>query len=80
MTRHLLDIGHLNDDDIRSLLDRTGALARGAAPHRRYGAVANLFFEPSTRTRVSFELAARRLGLPPPPIVRRPSSISGPRR
>ena len=24
--------------------------------------VANLFFEPSTRTRVSFELAARRLG------------------
>ena len=76
MTRHLLDIGHLNDDDIRSLLDRTGALARGAAPHRRYGAVANLFFEPSTRTRVSFELAARRLGLDPVNVDHSASSYS----
>lgn len=63
MNRHLLDIEGLDDERIRWLLDRAGALAGGAEPQRRHGTVANLFLEPSTRTRVSFELAARRLGL-----------------
>lgn len=60
---HLIDIETLPDATIAGLLDRTAELLAGAAPERRHGTVANLFFEPSTRTRVSFELAARRVGL-----------------
>ncbi len=62
-SRHLLDIESLQDNMIRVLLDRASALACGAAPARIDMTVANLFFEPSTRTRVSFELAALRLGM-----------------
>jgi len=63
MMRHLLDIERLAQQDIEALLARAGELANGAAPQRRRGTIANLFFEPSTRTRISFEMAARRLGL-----------------
>lgn len=63
MNRHLLDIDSLDQAQIRALINRARALAAGAAPAPRQGIVANLFLEPSTRTRVSFELAARRLGL-----------------
>lgn len=63
MKRDLLSIDHLEDATIRELIDRTVKLANGAPPERRNGRVATLFFENSTRTRISFELAARRLGL-----------------
>jgi len=63
MTRHLLDIESLQRGDIDSLLARAHDLAAGAQCRARQGSIANLFVEPSTRTRVSFELAARRLGL-----------------
>ncbi|HSH26584.1 MAG TPA: aspartate carbamoyltransferase catalytic subunit [Wenzhouxiangella sp.] len=62
-TRHLLDIDRLDDHDIERVLDRACALASGEAPSRMAHTVANLFYEPSTRTRVSFELAAGRLGM-----------------
>jgi aspartate carbamoyltransferase catalytic subunit len=66
--RHLLTLEGLSADELKGLLDfaqfyvrhpgdiaaRDGSLAGRT--------VANLFFEPSTRTRVSFELAAKRLG------------------
>ena len=61
--RHLLDIGSLSDRDIEALIGRTVELARGAPPQSCDVTTANLFFEPSTRTRVSFELAASRLGM-----------------
>ena len=76
MTRHLLDIEHLDRIDIMSLLARTGELAAGAACGKRVGEVANLFLEPSTRTRVSFQIAARRLGLDVVNIEQRHSSAS----
>lgn len=63
MNRHLLDIEHLADGDAEALVARACALASGAACEKRQGIVANLFFEASTRTRLSFEIAARRLGL-----------------
>lgn len=63
MKRHLLSIGQLDDASIRGLIDRTVELANGAPPMARKGRMATLFFENSTRTRISFELAARRLGL-----------------
>ncbi len=56
--RHLLDIDSLDDSSIRQLIDRARALASGAEPPAVGGTMANLFFEPSTRTRVSFQLAA----------------------
>jgi len=63
VSRHLLDIAGLDDAALDHLLARAVALAAGAPVAARRGTVANLFFEPSTRTRVSFTMAARRLGL-----------------
>ncbi len=74
--RHLLDIDSLADADISALMQRAGALASGAAPLALRGSVANVFMEPSTRTRVSFELAARRLGLDVVTIEQASSSAS----
>ncbi|MEX0915546.1 MAG: aspartate carbamoyltransferase catalytic subunit, partial [Wenzhouxiangellaceae bacterium] len=48
----------------------------GAPVQPRQGTVANLFFEPSTRTRVSFQIAARRLGLDVVNIEQQDSSAS----
>lgn len=66
--RHLLGIGDLSRLDIQMLLDRAGELADLARNARRPDpvltgrTVINLFFENSTRTQGSFEIAARRLG------------------
>ncbi len=59
--RHLLDVQSLRDDDLSWLIERAQALAAGDSPRAIDKTVVNLFFEPSTRTRVSFELAALRL-------------------
>lgn len=65
--RHLLTLQDHGREDILALLDRAAALRAdfraGTLPPLLAGrTVVNLFFEPSTRTRTSFELAARRLG------------------
>lgn len=65
--RHLLTLQDLGRERILALLDRAAELRTrfraGALPPLLAGrTVVNLFFEPSTRTRTSFELAARRLG------------------
>lgn len=61
--RHLIDVEDLDDAAVDALLERACQLARGASPEPIEASVVNLFAEPSTRTRVSFELAARRLGM-----------------
>ncbi|MFO7299201.1 MAG: aspartate carbamoyltransferase catalytic subunit [Actinomycetes bacterium] len=64
----LVDIASLGADGLRRLLDRakehSRALASGDTPRRTLeGTVVGLlFFEPSTRTRMSFDVAAKRLG------------------
>lgn len=63
MTRHLIDIASLPAGVPEALIGRALALADGAPPARLRGQIAHLFWEPSTRTRVSFELAALRLML-----------------
>jgi aspartate carbamoyltransferase catalytic subunit len=66
--RHLTTLEHLPRATIERLLDRAEALRDACAHGTRKldvltgRTVLNLFFEPSTRTRTSFELAARRLG------------------
>ena len=66
--RHLLTLETLSRAQIERLLDRAQTFVRplGEKPPRSEAlaglTVANLFTEPSTRTRVSFELAAKRLG------------------
>ncbi len=61
--RHLLGVEELGRAEIVRLLDRAAAFKAAPPPASLRGrVVVNLFFEASTRTRVSFELAARRLG------------------
>ncbi len=64
--RHFLGIEELTAEDLESLLGAAAEIKRnlpGAAPPVPTGRIlVNLFFESSTRTRVSFEIAARRLG------------------
>ena len=66
--RHLITLEGLSRAEVTSLLDFAQFYVRAPSdlPARDQSlaghTVANLFFEPSTRTRVSFELAARRLG------------------
>src|SRR5580700_5763963 len=65
--KHLLDIESLTADEIITVLDTArafkavGERAIKKVPALRGKTVVNLFIEPSTRTRISFELAAQRL-------------------
>ena len=65
--KHLLDIQSLQPEDIQLVLDTAEAFKEfGERKIRKANillgkTVVNLFIEPSTRTRISFELAAQRL-------------------
>jgi aspartate carbamoyltransferase catalytic subunit len=65
--RHLRSIDELGADGVRALLDLTDHMAEinrrpvPKVPALRGRTVASLFFEDSTRTRLSFETAAKRL-------------------
>ncbi len=67
MRRHLISAADLTRDDALLILDTADELARIAdrpikkLPTLRGRTVVNLFFEDSTRTRISFEAAAKRL-------------------
>lgn len=61
---HFLEISQLSRQDIEALLLRAFTLkSSGQYPDLSRYSVANLFHENSTRTRVSFELAAKRLAM-----------------
>ena len=66
-SRHLLGIADLEPAEITLILDTAEAMTEIAArpikkvPALRGRTVVNLFFEPSTRTRMSFEVAEKRL-------------------
>jgi aspartate carbamoyltransferase catalytic subunit len=65
--RHLLGIADLSPEEIGLILDTSeamkevGSRAIKKVPTLRGRTVVNLFFEPSTRTRTSFEIAEKRL-------------------
>ncbi len=62
--RHIVEVGQFNRQDIERLFaraDRMRQLPRGATPLAGR-ILATIFYEPSTRTRLSFETAMLRLG------------------
>lgn len=62
---HFLEISQLSRKEIESILQRAVYFKHhNHYPSYTQNTVANLFYENSTRTRVSFELAAKRLSMP----------------
>ncbi len=80
--RHLLSIGDLNQESALAVLDTAKELARISdgqikkLPTLRGRTVVNLFFEDSTRTRISFETAAKRLSADVINFAAKGSSVS----
>ena len=65
MPRHLIDINDLSVDEIDDLIDIANDICENPVKYRdclKYKKLATLFFEPSTRTRLSFEAAMMELG------------------
>ncbi len=66
-TKHILGIKYLSEEDIRLIFETAQSFKEvlnrpiKKVPSLRDVTVANLFFEDSTRTRISFELAEKRL-------------------
>src|SRR5271165_4030025 len=81
-TSGLLDIESLHRSEIEAILDRARFFQ--PLPNEGYqrlqtlrgSTIVNLFFEASTRTRVSFEIAAKRLGADMLSISTQGSSVS----
>ena len=67
MKKDLLSIDDLTADEIYLILDTTEAMREigqrpiKKVPTLRGKTIVNLFYEPSTRTRTSFEIAEKRL-------------------
>jgi aspartate carbamoyltransferase catalytic subunit len=81
-SRHLLGIAGLEADEIRLILDTAEAMkeigdrAIKKVPTLRGRTVVNLSFEPSTRTRTSFEIAEKRLSADTLSIATATSSVT----
>lgn len=66
-SRHLLGLEYVDEEDIKLILETTKSFREilerpiKKVPTLQGQTVVNLFFEPSTRTRISFELAEKRL-------------------
>ena len=82
MPQGLLGIENLSREEIQAILDRSRDFqpradhAFGKSDLLRGRMVVNLFFEASTRTRTSFEIAAKRLGADAVSITAQASSVS----
>jgi len=82
MRKDLLGLWELSPDEIRLILQTAGSFREVSersikkVPALRGKTVVNLFFEPSTRTRTSFELAAKRLSADIINIAAQTSSLS----
>lgn len=61
--RDIISIADISQEDIRDVLEKTAALKKTPRPALLAGyLMGSCFFEPSTRTRLSFEAAMQRLG------------------
>ena len=62
--KNLLSMKDLSIDEITTILNRAEILKQyGIRELPEKYMISNLFFEPSTRTKMSFEIAERKLGL-----------------
>ena len=61
--KHFISVSQLTTDDIFSTLELADNYQRGNIQRIDQAFAANLFFEPSTRTKMSFVVAQRKLGL-----------------
>lgn len=63
--KHLLTVEALSDQEVMGLIHRGSAFKKGAIwlPRKSQYFIANLFFENSTRTHKSFEIAEKKLGI-----------------
>ncbi|MGD9345604.1 MAG: aspartate carbamoyltransferase, partial [Candidatus Aminicenantes bacterium] len=79
--KHLLGIKYLSRPNIQTVLDTAESMREISTrevkkvPALRGKTIINLFYEPSTRTRCSFELAAKRLSADIMNFNRQTSSI-----
>ncbi len=79
--RHILGIAHLGMEEISFILDTAVSMKEimerpiKKVPPLRGKTIVNLFFEPSTRTKLSFELAAKRLSADTVSIAASTSSV-----
>ena len=81
MPRGLLGIEHLSREEIQAILDRARDFQAGSQRPPKFDLLrghlmVNLFFEASTRTRTSFEIAEKRLGADSVSITAQASSVS----
>ena len=80
--RELIDLDAWTPDELQALVDRAAYMREALAePTRRFDALrgllaVTLFYENSTRTRVSFELAARRMGADVASVAASSSSVT----
>lgn len=74
--RHFLNINALNKIDVLELIQRALELKAGAKPNYKSLTISNLFFENSTRTHSSFQMAENKLGLQQIRIDPQSSSMS----
>ena len=80
--RELIDLDGWTPDELQALMNRAAYMREALAePTRRFDAlrgllVVTLFYENSTRTRVSFELAARRMGADTISVAAASSSVT----
>jgi len=76
MKQHLVSMNDLSTEEIMDILKMAVSFENGEqwSPSKKTFA-ANLFFEPSTRTKTSFEVAERRLGLDVIPFESGSSSL-----
>jgi aspartate carbamoyltransferase catalytic subunit len=81
-SKDILGLRHMPEDDISMILDTAVAMKEihtrtvKKVPALRGKVVVNAFFEPSTRTRISFELAAKRLSADVVSIASSTSSVT----
>jgi aspartate carbamoyltransferase catalytic subunit len=60
--RDVISMRDFGRDEVRAILERCRAFEKNKKPLLGGKVLANLFFEPSTRTRLSFDAAMKRLG------------------
>ena len=63
--KHFLDLDQISAEDLRSIIDLSKSYKKGTASGQdthKYKTLGLIFEKPSTRTRVSFEIAMYQLG------------------